>query len=183
MATHRFSLSLFACLQNALVGGIVFGWASIDRTMLKAPEEEGGANLTPSETTLLFTVASSTASLAPLFLGPLLDAYGPRACLVASHLFVVLGCGGFSLSRDLWEFALSVILIAFGGPGIGKRCSMLYSLAEVGEACTLNANKSLSSIPCSIPICTCRFSNHSQCQFISQESIFGGELPCRKYYA
>ena len=116
---HKIGLSLFAGLQNALAGGIVFGWASIDRTMLYAPSDQGGADLTSIETTQLFATASCTAMMASLFLGPLLDAYGPRTCLTVSHLLVVLGCGGFALSHYLWQFSLSVVLIAFGGPGIG----------------------------------------------------------------
>ena len=116
---HKLGLALFACLQNALVGGLVFGWASIDRTMLHASPEEGGADLTLYETTQLFASASCTAMMASLFLGPLLDAYGPRACLAVSHLLVVVGCGGFALSSQLWQFTLAVVLIAFGGPGIG----------------------------------------------------------------
>ena len=32
---QRLRLAGFACLQNALVGGIVFGWASIDRTLFE----------------------------------------------------------------------------------------------------------------------------------------------------
>ena len=118
-SSHKIGLSLFAGLQNALAGGIVFGWASIDRTMLYAPPDEGGADLTSIETTQLFATASCTAMMASLFLGPLLDAYGPRMCLTVSHFFVALGCGGFALSHYRWQFSLSVVLIAFGGPGIG----------------------------------------------------------------
>jgi nitrate/nitrite transporter NarK len=117
--SNRFALTLFACLQNALVGGIVFGWASIDRTMLAASHENGGANLTSDQTTMLFTYASSTAMLASLILGPILDAFGPRTCLAVSHVLVALGCGGFALSTAAWHFSLSVICIAFGGPGVG----------------------------------------------------------------
>lgn len=112
-------MAFFAGLQNALVGGIVFGWASVDRTILRASLEDGGANLTPKETTQLFASASCTAMMASLFLGPLLDAYGPRTCLAVSHFLVVIGCLGFALSYQLWHFSLSVALIAFGGPGIG----------------------------------------------------------------
>ncbi|CAB9503301.1 Major Facilitator Superfamily [Seminavis robusta] len=115
----RMGLAVFACLQNAIIGGIVFGWASIDRTMLAAAPEDGGANLTAIQTTRLFTFASSTAMLASLCLGPILDAYGPRACLVVAHVLVVLGCACFALSTEMWQFSLSVICIAFGGPGVG----------------------------------------------------------------
>ena len=119
MAKHRVALAIFACAQNALIGGIVFGWASIDRTLLKASEDEGGANLSPYETTQLFTYASSTSMLATLFLGPLLDAFGPRVCLLVAQTLVLLGCAGFSQARHFWEFIVAVLLMSFGGPGMG----------------------------------------------------------------
>lgn len=116
---RRVFLAVFACAQNALIGGIVFGWASIDRTMLKATENEGGADLAPSQTTQLFTYASSTSMLSTLFLGPLLDAYGPRICLMVSQTLVLIGCACFSRAEYFWQFIVGVFLMAFGGPGMG----------------------------------------------------------------
>lgn len=144
---NKLGLAFFACLQNALVGGIVFGWASIDKTMLQAPYEAGGAGLTPTQTTRLFSYASSTAMLASLFLGPLLDAGGPRACLVVSHLLVVLGCGGFALATEFWQFMLAVISMAFGGPGIG------IAIIHVANLFPGNKFLAVSTLAGSITLC------------------------------
>lgn len=144
---EKLGLALFACLQNALVGGIVFGWASIDSTMLQAPSEAGGAALTPTQTTRLFSYASSTAMLASLFLGPLLDTGGPRACLVASHLLVVLGCGVFALATEFWHFMLAVISMAFGGPGIG------IAIIHVANLFPGNQFLAVSTLAGSITLC------------------------------
>ena len=116
---RKLGLAVFACVQNAFVGGLVFGWASIDRTMLKATMAEGGAHLTAAQTTQLFGYASSASMMAPLVLGPLLDAYGPRTCLMVAHMTVLVGCLGFALSQSLWQFTVAVLCMAFGGPGIG----------------------------------------------------------------
>jgi MFS family permease len=48
-----------------------------------------------------------------------LDAYGPRVCLLVAQSLVFLGCACFAQSSHFWEFAVGVILMSFGGPGMG----------------------------------------------------------------
>jgi MFS family permease len=81
----------------------------------------------------MFILASSSNMISPLFLGLVLDRFGPRACSVTSVAFSTLGFFLFGtaamlapalasssmtgLSReDL--FSLSVAMIGFGGPGV-----------------------------------------------------------------
>jgi len=135
-------LAAFGCLQNALVGGLVFGWASIDRTLLVAPTAQGGAGLQPMETTQIFSWASTVAMLSSLVMGYVLDVCGPRTASVLSNLCVGLGCAIFAMtaaadanhhpdpSTDTFSsslsspyytrFAVATCLMAFGGPGIGS---------------------------------------------------------------
>jgi MFS family permease len=106
-------------LQNGLTGVVIFGWASIDKTMLATSEENGGAGLTFHETTLIFSWATCVAMVTPLILGILLDTYGPRVCSIVSSFIVVVGCQIFASSHSFSGLATSgACLIAFGGPGI-----------------------------------------------------------------
>ncbi|CAB9499631.1 Major Facilitator Superfamily [Seminavis robusta] len=118
--TERSCLVLFACLQNALAGGLAFGWASIDRTMLIASQEQGGAGLTPMETTKIFSWASSVAMLSSLAMGLVLDRFGPRTASVLCNLLVGTGCYLFSMARSFEAIAIATCMIAFGGPGISS---------------------------------------------------------------
>jgi hypothetical protein len=124
---RRNRLAALAILQNALLGGVIYGWTSIDRTLLVASLEDGGAGLMPQQTTRIFSVASSASMLSALLLGALLDAGGPRACSVASHAlvaagFVLFATAASSSSGDnnssFERCAVAAVLMAFGGPGI-----------------------------------------------------------------
>ena len=120
-------LAIFACLQNALAGGLVFGWASIDRTLLVASAEEGGAALKPLQTTQIFSMASSVAMCSTLIMGFVLDRFGPRACSVISNLLIGTGCHLFSKANTFQTFAVAACCMAFGGPGIS------YSLVHIAN--------------------------------------------------
>jgi hypothetical protein len=63
----------FALLQNALTGGLIFGWASIDGTLLISEESDGGAGVPLEKTTLVFSWAG-LAMVSSFFLGVILDA-------------------------------------------------------------------------------------------------------------
>ena len=58
--------------------------------------------------------------LGPLFLGIILDAYGPRTCSVISLLLVTIGSALFAISNvpNFPMFVPAASLIAFGGPGV-----------------------------------------------------------------
>lgn len=113
----RVGLLLFAMLQNGLTGGVLFGWASIDKTMLTTPGGKG-SGLSFHETTLIFSWASCVAMVSSLILGVVLDCYGPRICSIVSSLIIAIGCQVFALSRSFSGLAFGACLIAFGGPGI-----------------------------------------------------------------
>lgn len=114
----RTTLVVVALVQNALFGGVLYGWASIDRSLLVASKEEGGAGLAPHQTTHAFAVASSASMLATLVLGAVLDAYGPRACSVMSHMAIAFGFAAFGAATTWQHYVVGASLMAFGGPGI-----------------------------------------------------------------
>ncbi|OEU20532.1 hypothetical protein FRACYDRAFT_267672, partial [Fragilariopsis cylindrus CCMP1102] len=87
----RFILLLFAIIQNGLLGGIMYGWASIDSTMLIAPISKGGAGIEPEKTTLVFSWATSIGMVSSFFLGIILDTFGPRTSSVVSCLIIAIG--------------------------------------------------------------------------------------------
>jgi MFS family permease len=117
---ERRILAAVACLQNALAGGLVFGWASIDRTMLISPTENGGAGLSAMETTMIFSWASSIAMLSSLVMGLVLDAFGPRTVSVLCNILVGAGCFLFAVAHSFEVLAAATCIIAFGGPGISS---------------------------------------------------------------
>jgi len=110
---QRTGLALFAILQNSLVGGLVYGWASIDRTLLVSD-----AKLSFDETTTIFSLASSVGMFSSLLMGPVLDMYGPRYCSLLAHAIVGTGCALFAVAHSFVAFLIATILISFGGPGI-----------------------------------------------------------------
>ena len=111
-------LVLVACAQTVICAGVIFGWASIAGTLLVAPFEEGGANLTIDETTSIFSVAACTSALSSLLLGYVLDSRGPRICSLMAHAFVAVGCYLFASATSYRGFLIGASLMAFGGPGI-----------------------------------------------------------------
>ena len=121
---------VLACLQNMLCGGIFFGWSSISGTLLLAPESEGGAGLSVEYVQAIYVVATFTNSLGPLFLGVILDSYGPRACSIVSLVIVALGGFLFSLSntRTFDMFMPGMCMISFGGSGVQNAIIHLSNL-------------------------------------------------------
>ena len=111
-------LALVACAQTVLCAGVVFGWASIAGTLLIAPFEDGGANLTIDETTSIFAVAACASTLSSIVLGYVLDSRGPRICSLVAHAFVAVGCYLFASATSYRGFLVGASLMAFGGPGI-----------------------------------------------------------------
>lgn len=125
---QRMQMVVFACLQTMLCAGIVFGWASVAGSLLIAPFEEGGTNLTMDETTTIFSIAASTASLSSLFLGFILDTKGPRICSLVAHSFIGIGCYVFSIATSYRGFLWGTSLMAFGGPGVQSAVIHLANL-------------------------------------------------------
>jgi MFS family permease len=96
---------------------LVKGWAAIAGSMLVELPQNGGAGLTLDETTQMFGLAASVNYISPLFLGILLDRFGPRCCSVVSNSFVAVGCFVFAVSQQFSTFTFGICLVAFGGPG------------------------------------------------------------------
>jgi MFS family permease len=95
-------------------------------------------------------MATSINFTAPLLLGALLDAYGPRMCSALSILLVMLGFLLFSASTPQWPTHLpAVILIAFGGPGVQSsiiHLSNLYPAAKATVTSIITGSFNLSFI-------------------------------------
>jgi MFS family permease len=119
--THpRFALAALACLQTALLGAIVLGWASIANTLVVAPKEDGGAGLSLQESARLFSTASSSTLLSCLILGFVLDTFGPRTSSVVGNLLIAAGCQIISFSDTSFQYTLGMCFIAVGGPGVAS---------------------------------------------------------------
>ena len=116
--TYRIALALLACLQNSLVGGLVYGWASINPMLTEPEYPKGGCGITLADSTLIFSMASCTGMAATLALGFVLDQCGPRVCSVVAHVAIAAGCQLFAVSHTVTGFTVATCLIAFGGPGI-----------------------------------------------------------------
>lgn len=112
----RLFLVGFGMLQITLGAGLIVGWAGIAGSMLVSTE--GGAGLTLDQTTQMFGLAASVNYLSPLFLGVLLDHFGPRTCSAISNSFVALGCFVFSSSTNFTVLSIGICLVAFGGSGV-----------------------------------------------------------------
>ena len=137
---QRVGLALFAVLQNSLVGGLVYGWASIDRTLLVSD-----AKLSFDETTTIFSLASSVGMFSSLLMGPILDYFGPRYCSVLAHFTVGMGCALFAVAHSFEAFLAGTILISFGGPGIQLSIVHICNLFPSNQYFALSAvNGSIS---------------------------------------
>lgn len=131
----RVAMILAACFQNLACGGLIFGWAAISSSLLIASNEEGGPALSRDAVHRLFVMATSINFTAPLLLGILLDAYGPRICSALSILLVGSGFVLFSASIPSFPTHLpAVILIAFGGPGVQSSIIHLSNLYPASKA-------------------------------------------------
>ena len=145
---HRLFLAALAVVQNALVGGVLFGWNSVDRTLLAAPLINGGAGLSSTETTTVFSAASATAFVSALLLGLVLDRFGPRACSIVAHLAVALGFQLVAHATSHYKrYLLGFCLIAAGGPGIQAsvvHVSNLYGSVRYAVLSGLTGSMTLS---------------------------------------
>lgn len=131
----RMAMILAACFQNLACGGLIFGWAAISSSLLIASNEEGGPALSRDAVHRLFVMATSVNFTAPLLLGVLLDAYGPRFCSALSIFLVGAGFVLFSASSPSLPTHLpAVILIAFGGPGVQSSIIHLSNLYPASKA-------------------------------------------------
>jgi MFS family permease len=125
---QRSGILLFALLQNSLMGGIIYGWSSIDSTLLITSESHGGAGMDPQKTSQVFSWAASTAMVSSFFLGIVLDFFGPRICSLVSLSTIAVGCRLLGVSHDFAQLSTGFCVLAFGGPGI---CSSIIHIANL----------------------------------------------------
>lgn len=137
--SRRLALVVVASLQTMLCAGIIYGWASVAGTLLVAPFDKGGANLTMDETSVIFAVSASTSSFAALPLGYVLDTRGPRICSIVSHCFILAGCYTFASASGYQAFMIGTNLMAFGGPGIQSAVIHLANLFPEDKFMTMSA--------------------------------------------
>ena len=123
---YRLSILLFAIIQNGLLQGLIYGWVSINQTLLINSKTNGGMELSLHETIIIFTYSSCCSMLSPLVLGLLLDYYGPKICNITSCIIIIIGfqiitmssSSSSSSSSNVSSISIGFICIAFGGPGI-----------------------------------------------------------------
>lgn len=125
--TNRVLLVCFAMVQITLAAGLIVGWPGIAGSMLVEPLDTGGAGLTLDQTTQLYSLAAAVNYVAPLFLGLILDKFGPRACSFLSNAIVAIGLALFSISSTFTSFAVGICFVAFGGPSVQQ------SLLHIGN--------------------------------------------------
>eukprot|EP00980_Cylindrotheca_fusiformis_P008726 scaffold1868_cov193-Cylindrotheca_fusiformis.AAC.11 len=140
----RMRLFFFAILQNSLMGGVIFGWASVDQSVLSASMENGGAGLSLHNSALIFSCASSISMFAPFLLGAVLDCYGPRVCSFVSCCIMAFGAILFASASHFAQFAIASCLLSFGGPGINS------SIIHISNLFPGNANLAMATLSGSV---------------------------------
>lgn len=143
----RWVLFGFAVLHNALLGGVLFGWASIDHTLLEAPVDNGGAGLTLDDTARIFSWASGLSMFSPFLMGMVLDHHGPRLAAMVASILVSVGSLVFGHTTSFWGFASAALLISLGGPGVASciiHISNLFAGNENLAMATLSGSVAIS---------------------------------------
>ena len=168
----RIGLFAFGMLQNGLAGGLIFGWASIDQTLLSDPQEIGGVGLELQQTTAIFSWATSISMVAALIMGAVLDYSGPRVASMCSCLCISLGCLIFALAEHFLGYATGIFLIGFGGPGIGNCIIHLANLFPGNENLVMSCLS--GSIAFSFSVFAIFDSLWSENNDLSFRHLFGG---------
>jgi len=114
-------------IQITLAAGLIVGWPGIAGSVLVEGMGTGGAGLTLDETTRLYSLAAAVNYVAPLFLGFILDNFGPRACSFLSNFIVATGLSIFAMGTTFSTYAIGICLVAFGGPSVQQ------SLLHIGN--------------------------------------------------
>jgi len=169
---RRISLFVFAVMQNGIAGGLIFGWASIDQSMLAVSQPSGGAGLSLQETTKIFSWSTSISMVAALILGAVLDYSGPRIASMISCWSIAIGCLVFALSNHFFGFAVGVILLGFGGPGIANCIIHLANLFPGSENLAMSILS--GSIAFSFSVFTMFDAAWSEYESLSFRTLFGG---------
>jgi len=104
------------CLQSALLGGVVFGWPSLNSFLTETAGD--GPRVSSQTVFVMFVLATFFSGISPITFGILQEATGPRAASVVAHLLFIAGCLLFSQSDMQSPMYLpAVCLLAFSGPG------------------------------------------------------------------
>lgn len=110
---------IWACFLNVLMGGVVYGFASLIY-VLEASEDEGGMSMSPQYAQLCFAVAISFSCISPILMSTFIEGFGPRVTAIACTFIFSVGSLIFGVS-DIHRFGLFIpglCLMAFAGPGI-----------------------------------------------------------------
>jgi MFS family permease len=111
----RLVLVVFGMLQITLGAGLIVGWAGIAGSMLRTSES---SLLSLDDLTALYGFAASANYISPMFLGAVLDKFGPRSCSSLANGLVTLGCFLFASANSFTTLAVGLCFIGLGGPGV-----------------------------------------------------------------
>ena len=85
-------------------------------------QEFGWSN---ASTSLAFSLRSEVGGIAAPIVGILIDRFGPRRSLLAGVIIASLGMFGMSFMHNLWQFYLSMFVIALGVSAAGGPVGMV----------------------------------------------------------
>ena len=112
---------IYACIQNFLMGGVVYGWAAISGSMMIGDTDDGCVGMSSLFAQMVFMIAISFSCMSPLFTSGVLEWAGPRATSIVCTFVFSVGCGLFGLSTTHHRKSLFIpglCLVAFAGPGV-----------------------------------------------------------------
>lgn len=78
-----------------------------------------------AEVSLAFSLRSEVGGIAAPLIGILIDRFGPRRSLIAGVITAALGVFGMSFMQNLWQFYLSMFVIAVGVSACGGPVGMV----------------------------------------------------------
>ena len=119
MPIIRFLQLIWSMTLNVLMGGVLYGYASLVYVLMSS-EDEGGCSLGSKYAQLCFTIAISFSCISPIFMSALLEGKGPRFTAILCTFLFSIGALIFGVSdiHRLGLFIPGLSLMAFAGPGI-----------------------------------------------------------------
>lgn len=120
---------------NVYEGWIVVGSAAFIVTMIGASFFYGfGTIFTPlvdefgwsvAATSFAFSLRQETSGIAAPFIGMAIDRVGPQRVLLSGLVLVCIGVIGMSLMQNIWQFYLTMMIIAVGTSGAGGQVGLV----------------------------------------------------------
>ena len=109
----------FALVIVMIGTAFFYGFGTIFTPIVK---EFGWSN---ASTALAFSLRSEVGGIAAPFVGFLIDRFGPRRSLFAGVIVSALGMVGMSFMQNIWQFYLSMFVIALGVSASGGPVGMV----------------------------------------------------------